>query len=111
MVYRTLDFLNETYPNKESPFEWKLNFSQYHFRNNRELAQSLNKLTSISMEDNVAKDALADLSLKILLLRVIQTQNLAAPAFVRDHIFAPVIHYIKKNLSENLNIKTLAREA
>ena len=111
MVYRTLDFLNETYPNKESPFEWKLNFSQYHFRNNRELAQSLNKLTSISMEDNIAKDALADLSLKILLLRIIQTQNLAVPARIQDHRFAPVIHYIKKNLSEKLNIKALAREA
>src|SRR5690606_15062232 len=60
MVYRTLDFLNETYPNKEPPFVWKLNFSQYHFRNNRELAQSLNRLTNISMEDNIAKDALAD---------------------------------------------------
>ena len=100
MVYRTLNFLNENYPNKEPPFEWKLNFSQYHFRNNRELAQSLNRLTSISMEDNIAKDALADLSLKILLLRVIQTQNLAVPAPVQNHRFAPVIHYIKRNLSE-----------
>jgi AraC family transcriptional regulator of arabinose operon len=113
MVNRNLAFLNEHYPNSEAPFEWKLNFDRYHFLNNKELASSINKLISISMEDNVAKDALADLSLKFLLLRIIQTQNLAAiqePALPNNR-FAPVIQYIKDHLTEKITIDVLARES
>ena len=113
MVNRNLAFLNESYPNSEAPFEWKLNFSQYHFLNNKELAGSLNKLISISMEDNVAKDGLADLSLKFLLLRIIQTQNLALinePAIPHHH-FTPVVQYIKEHLTEKISIDALARES
>lgn len=113
MVNKNLAFLNAHYPNSESPFEWKLNFSQYHFLNNKELAGSINKLISISMEDNVAKDALADLSLKFLLLRIIQTQNLALIKESRlpQHHFTPVVQYIKEHLTEKISIAELARES
>lgn len=113
MVNRNLAFLNEHYPNSESPFEWKLNFSQYHFLNNKELAGSMNKLISISMEDNLAKDGLADLSLKFLLLRIIQTQNLALIHECRlpQHHFTPVVQYIKEHLTEKISIAALARES
>lgn len=113
MVTRNLAFLNEQYPNTEAPFEWKLNFNQYHFLNNKELASSINKLIGISMEDNVAKDGLADLSLKFLLLRIIQTQNLALisePATTHHH-FTPVVHYIKEHLAEQISIDSLAKVA
>lgn len=112
MVNRNLAFLNGHYPNTEGPFEWRLDFSRYHFQNNRELATSINRLISISMEDNAAKDALADLSLKFLLLRIIQTQNLA---MVQENTrtpelnFAPVMDYIHKNLSEKITIDKLAQ--
>lgn len=113
MVDRNLAFLNEQYPNNEAPFEWKLNFERYHFLNNKELAGSISRLISISMEDNVAKDALADLSLKFLLLRIIQTQNLASvqePALSNNRL-APVIRYIKEHLTEKITIEVLARES
>lgn len=113
MVNKNISFLNENYPNTEFPFEWKLNFSHYHFLNNRELAGSLNNLISISMENNLAKDALADLALKFLLLRVIQTQNLL---LIRDHTlidhrFTPLLSYIKEHLTEKMTIEVLARKA
>lgn len=113
MANKNLAFLNEHYPNSESPFEWKLNFSQYHFLNNKELAGSINKLISISMEDNVAKDGLADLSLKFLLLRIIQTQNLALinESRLPQHHFTPVVQYIKEHLTEKISIAVLARES
>lgn len=113
MVQKNLDFLNEHYTNKEAPFEWELNFSRYHFLNNKELASSLNKLISISMEDDVAKDALADLGLKMLLLRIIQTQNLAViqDHSLRGHRFTPAIQYIKKHLTEKIQIDALAKSS
>lgn len=113
MVNKNIAFLNEQYPNLEAPFEWQLNFSKYHFVNNRELASSINKLIGISMENNTAKDALADLSLKFLLLRIIQTQNLVliADTSLREHRFTSLVRYIKEHLTENMSIDTLARES
>jgi len=112
MVNKNLAFLNEQYPNTEPPFEWKLNFSRYHFHNNKELAGSINKLISISMEDNVAKDGLADLSLKFLLLRIIQTQNLEliTETTLPGLRFAPAIQYIKEHLTQNISIDVLAKQ-
>lgn len=113
MVNKNLAFLNENYPNSQPPFEWKLNFSQYHFLNNKELAASMNKLINISMENDVAKDALADLSLKLLLLRIIQTQNLAVihDTTLNNHRFTPAIQYIKDHLTGKISIDVLARES
>lgn len=113
MVNKNLAFLNEHYPNTEHPLEWKLNFARYHFFNNRELASSINRLISISMEENMAKDALADLSLKFLLLRIIQTQNLEDihERRVKDHRFMPAIQYIHDHLTEKISVDTLARQA
>jgi len=114
MVNKNLEFLNEHYPNTASPYEWRLDFSRYHFQNNRELASSINRLISISMEDDVAKDALADLSLKFLLLRIIQTQHLAVVqegTKGRALHFAPVLDYIQSHLTAKISVDALARVA
>ena len=114
MVDRNLAFLNEQYPNTAAPFAWQLDFSRYHFQNNRELAASINRLISISMEEHAAKDALADLSLKFLLLRIIQTQNLA---LLQEHCephdlrMAPVAEHIQRNLAQRITVDDLARVA
>jgi AraC-like DNA-binding protein len=113
IVRKNLASLNENYPNNEAPFEWKLNFSRYHFLNNKELAGSINKLIGISMENNVAKDALADLSLKFLLLRIIQTQNLEMikESSLPDHRFTAVVQYVEEHLTEKISVDMLARES
>ncbi len=115
VVTDMLDFLNETYPRRvdDDSDEWKLNFNQYHFYNNRELANVMNRLISISMEDDLAKDALADLTLKSLLIRVIQTQNmaLAEDGLPINNRFATVVEYIKEHLTEKIGIDTLCRKA
>lgn len=113
VVEQTLNFLNEQYPRQDGAGAWKLNFSQYHFYNNRELADAMNKLISISMEDDLAKDALADLTLKSLLIRVIQTQNMAAVVNPQlpDNRFAAVIDYIHAHLSEKIGVEELCQKA
>ncbi len=113
VVTQMLDFLNERYPRKDEGGEWKLNFSQYHFYNNRELANVMNKLINISMEDDLAKDALADLTLKSLLIRVIQTQNMALieDGLAMNNRFAAVVEYIRENLTAKISIEVLCQKA
>lgn len=110
-VYKNLAFLNEHYTNQQAPYEWKLNFSQYHFHNNKELAGSINKLINISMEEDTAKDALADLGLKMLLLRIIQTQNLALlhEKNIRHQNFAAVVQYVQAHLAQKISVADLAK--
>ncbi|RAK02793.1 AraC-like DNA-binding protein [Larkinella arboricola] len=113
VVNQTLHFLNEYYPRHDALGEWKLNFSQYHFYNNRELANVMNRLISISMEDDPAKDALADLTLKSLLIRVIQTQNMAPVenSLPVSNRFAEVLEYIREHLTEKIGIDVLCQKA
>lgn len=112
-VNKNLTFLNEHYPLDTEPYEWKLNFEHYHFINNQELASSINKLINISMEEVPGKEAVADLALKILLLRLIQTQNLAS--LQHEKILKPqlkhVVKYIYENLSNKITIANLASES
>jgi AraC-like DNA-binding protein len=113
MVNKNLVFLNEQYPLLHAPFEWKLNFEHYHFINNKELAGSINKLINISMEETTGKEAIADLALKILLLRLIQTQKLVS--LQHEKILRPqfkhVVKYIQDNLANKITIAKLASES
>lgn len=114
-IMNTLDFLNENYP-REDKHTWKLNYNQFHFFNNYELAQLINKLIRISTGDALTKDVLANLTLKELLIRIMQMQNLHE---IHDNIhelsagsrFAYVLEYIRVHLTEKLNIDALSQMA
>jgi len=111
----TLDFLNENYPRANNEL-WQLNYQQFHFFNNYELAQLINKLISISTGDVLTKDVLANLTLKELLIRIMQMQNLHV---IKDNLnqlsagnrFAYILQYIKAHLTEKLSIDTLSQMA
>ncbi|MBB6112448.1 AraC family transcriptional regulator [Mucilaginibacter lappiensis] len=114
-IRNTLDFLNENYPRANNDL-WQLNYQQFHFFNNYELAQLINKLIGISTGDNLAKDVLANLTLKELLIRIMQMQNLHE---MKDNLtqmstsnrFAYILQYIKAHLTEKLNIDALSQMA
>jgi AraC-like DNA-binding protein len=114
-INNTLDFLNENYPRANND-QWQLNYKQFHFFNNYELAQLINKLISISTGDVLTKDVLANLTLKELLIRIMQMQNLHE---VKDNLnqlstgnrFAYILQYIKSHLTEKLNIDALSQMA
>ncbi|MEO3403434.1 AraC family transcriptional regulator [Mucilaginibacter sp. CAU 1740] len=114
-IANTLDFLNENYP-REDNRAWQLNYNQFHFFNNYELAQLINKLIRISTGDALTKDVLANLTLKELLIRIMQMQNLHE---INDNLhelssssrFAYVLEYIRVHLSEKLNIDSLCQMA
>jgi AraC-like DNA-binding protein len=114
-ICSTLDFLNENYPRANNEL-WQLNYQQFHFFNNHELAQLINKLISISTGDVLTKDVLANLTLKELLIRIMQMQNLHVIKGNLNQLsagnrFAYILQYIKAHLTEKLNIDVLSQMA
>jgi AraC-like DNA-binding protein len=111
----TLHLLNERYPKEGNSQFWQLNYQNYFFYNNVELATTINKLIKECMSTSITKDVLADLTLQELLIRIIQTQTSKA---INDGLFTdpknpitPVIEFIRLNLKENLTIKSLSEKA
>ncbi|MBE9599780.1 AraC family transcriptional regulator [Pedobacter sp. MC2016-24] len=113
-IKKTINYLNEFFP-KEGKEKWALDYDKYHFDNNQEIAYLINKVIRICSEQSTAKDVLADLTLKELLVRIMQSQNLNAFAAgdMHDHHnpLAFVIDYIKSNLNEKININGLSDKA
>jgi AraC family transcriptional regulator of arabinose operon len=114
-IQNTLDFLNDNYP-REDHHIWQLNYNQFHFFNNYELAQLINKLIRISTGDALTKDVLANLTLKELLIRIMQMQNLHEINDNQHELsvsnrFAYVLDYIRLHLSDKLSIDALSQMA
>ena len=111
----TLQFLNERYPKEGNDQFWHLNYQNYYFYNNIELATTINKLMKECMSTSITKDALADLTLQELLVRIIQTQTAKS---IEDGLFADpktpiteVLDYIRLNLREDISLKNLSEKA
>jgi hypothetical protein len=109
-INNTLQFLNERYPKEGNDQFWHLNYQNYYFYNNVELATTINKLIKECMSTSITKDALVDLTLQELLVRIIQTQTAKS---IDDGLFADpntpisqVLDYIRVNLRENITLKT-----
>ncbi|RZL47196.1 MAG: AraC family transcriptional regulator [Pedobacter sp.] len=114
-IKKTLSYLNEFFPKEDSKSKWLLNYDEYHFYNNEEIAYLINKVIRICSEQSKEKDVLADLTLKELLIRIMQSQNLKSVN--DDHLslnknpLAYVIGYIKANLNEKISIDNLSNRA
>lgn len=114
-ITETLQFLNERYPKEGIDQFWQLNYQNYYFYTNIELATTINKLIKECMSTSITKDALADLTLQELLIRIIQTQTTKA---IKDGFFTdpknPITHvveFIRSNLKENFSMKHLSEKA
>lgn len=109
----TLAFLNERYPKEDEI--WKLNHENYSFYNNTELASTINKLIRECMSYSVTKDALVDLALQELLVRIIQTQTVQridhSTSTETDSGIYIITEYIRKNITKNISIKELSDKA
>jgi len=115
IITDTLDFLNEKYPKEGKSNLWKLDHENYFFYNNVELAGTINKLIKECMGDSITKDAIADLTLQELIIRIIQTQT--AKRFDNEKQIessspiSPSIEFIKKNIRETISLKDLSDKA
>ncbi|WP_298221789.1 AraC family transcriptional regulator [Flavobacterium sp.] len=111
----TLHFLNERYPKEGNNQFWQLNYQNYFFYNNVELAATINKLIKECTSTSITKDALADLTLQELLIRIIQTQTAKAidDGLLLDqkNPMSHVVEFIRMNLKENISMKNLSEKA
>ncbi|WP_449267663.1 AraC family transcriptional regulator [Flavobacterium sp. U410] len=112
----TLTILNERYPKEGKSNFWKLDYENYLFYNNIELASTLNKLIKECMSTSVTKDIITDLTLQELIIRIIQTQTLRSyenEQLLLDNSnpMSQVVEYIRKNITENINVKDLSEKA
>ena len=85
----------------EFPLRSITNYQNYFFYNNVDLATTINKLIKECMSTSITKDALADLTLQELLIRIIQTQTAKrfegdTPIEINSSLSAS-IDFIKKN--------------
>lgn len=117
IIADTLNYLNEKYPKEGRNHEWKLDYENYFFYNNLDLAGTINKLIKECMGTSIAKDAIADLTMQELIIRIIQTQSLKAlegsptASIASNSPIAPAVAYIKENIHRNLNLKTISEKA
>ncbi len=113
-INNTLNLLNEKYP-KEGNDLWKLDSENYFFYNNIELASTINKLIKECMSTSITKDALADLTLQELLIRIIQTQTLKSiddnKKIDNSSPISLVLEFIRSNIKENFSLKDLSNKA
>jgi AraC-like DNA-binding protein len=112
-ISNTLSFLNEHYPKIGKEQLWQLDHQNYFFYTNIDLATTINKLVKECMSTSITKDALADLTLQELLVRIIQTQTIKSIentdlSCTTNTPISYVIEYIKKNLNNDISLKKLS---
>ncbi|SDN03309.1 AraC-type DNA-binding protein [Daejeonella rubra] len=114
-IKKTINYLNEFYPRNAGLDQWGLDYGQIHFNNNEEICNLINKIIRISTEMSKSKDILVDLSLKELLVRVMQNQNHLTHSSdkkqVNNNPLNYVTEYIKANLNQKISIKSLSDKA
>lgn len=116
-IRSTLQYFNEYYNSEYTDKNnWRLQFNRYHFNNDTDLTDLINKLVRICSSTDLSRDIYADLSMKELLIRILQSQHLQLIADEKDtnsnnsrlHF---VLHYINEHLTENISVDTLCRKA
>jgi AraC-like DNA-binding protein len=114
-IQETIHFLNRKYPKIEDSGDWKINMDQFLLFNSKDFTDAINKIVAVSMDDSRMKDAFAELALRELLLKLMQTQ---ARQFVEAHYeemaghnrFAAVIKYIQENIHRKISVDELCRK-
>jgi len=116
-VRDTMQYLNTSYNSgNDDGHVWDIDFSQYHFSNDTEIAETINKIIRNCSSGDKAKNIYADLSLKELLIRLVQSQYLKRVEMdkndkrnsSRQHF---LLDYIHGHLTEKLGVDTLSRKA
>lgn len=115
-ITNTLNYLNCFYNDKEEQQEWQLQFNQYHFDNDNEVSGLINKLIRLCNTSDTTKNIYADLNLKELLIRLVQSQHLHQVKTEITHgnnqtRLQFVIHFIHEHLTDKILINQLCRKA
>ena len=83
-IQDTLVYLQNYYQSPDEHRQWKLQFNQYHFANDNDISDLINKLIRVCSSSTISKDIFADLHLKELLVRLLQSQYLQQVSIESD---------------------------
>jgi AraC-like DNA-binding protein len=112
-INQTLGWLNEYNPRADDDTTWQLDKNNLKFDHGGDIVDSLNRIISVATEKTGNKQALAELSLKDLIVRLAQSQNRELIIKNNDKSYshnrlAYVIKYIKENVHQPMNIHKLS---
>lgn len=117
VIQKTFDLLGEYYPKDPSWGKWEIDPAFFHVTNNRELSDTINRIIRITKsEKGKAKDVMVELTLREMLVRLMQTQarelfELSSPSLSVNNALAAAIQYIKANLTRPIDSKKLSDKA
>lgn len=112
-INQVLDFLNENSPKSLNPASWSVSNTEKLFENSPELAELLNRFFRCCMSTDSYKEALANIRLVEILIKVMHAQELLAIEKNTDANSSPVQfikNFIERNLSENITLQTLSQK-
>jgi len=115
-VRDTLQYLDTFNNCKDDAHEWKLQFNKYHFENDTEITELINKLMRLCSSGDLHKNIYIDLNLKELLIRLVQSQHLQQVMLESDNNRNNsrrhyVLDYIKGHVTEKITVDSLSRKA
>lgn len=116
-IKKILNELDEFYPKVAESKGWGFSRSVLHMVNTAELADIINRFVRVNITESTReKELLAELALKELLIRLMQTQaremfEMNYKEMSSSHRFAHVIQYIKENLNGRINPDELSEQA
>ncbi len=93
-----------------------MQFNRYHFDNDEEVTALINKLIRVCSGGDRSKEIFADLNLKELLIRLVQSQHLQQVMTDGDSASSGnrpgfVLHYINEHLTDKILADELCRKA
>jgi AraC-like DNA-binding protein len=113
-VAEITNLLNEKYPQPDIEMFWQLNYDNFFFKNNVEIANILGKIIQTCQSDDLFKDAIADLGIQELIVKIIQFQSLDSMINNGNKKINPqlmlAIEFIKSNLPNKLNLQLVAKK-
>ena len=96
---------------------WSLDSESTHLLHNKDINLLVNRLISTFINQTSSKDALLDLMIQELIIRLLQTKAKgllvsSKDSLIKDSRLGMVIQYIKENLTKkDLNVEILAKKA
>jgi AraC-like DNA-binding protein len=107
--------LNERFPKLDNNL-WNLDYANFYLGDDPRLVQTIHQLVQIFVDDEPAKDILASLKLRELLVRAMQTQAKLlllqeCNQRVQHNRLTAAIDYIKQHLHERICIEDLCKKS
>ena len=115
-IHNTLNYLNEFYNKKEHEHSWELRFNEYHFQNDNDVSELINKLIKVCRSESIVKNIYADLNLKELLIRLVQSQYLhqiSKDSFENSNAgrLQFILDYIRNHITDKILVDDLSVKA